>query len=188
MFMNGHGKQINDYSVNIFQLNWKYRHTDLIYMWYICAFRRLSVQDYAYVKIPNHLKHLQFNSYMYTISLMLSLNLLLLDQLKFLLNAFILILYQIVFHSLCCRFIQANKMSPLQTEKWKEGDIAESFRAVCGTSYLLAHLSRRLTRWAYSIPVVCRPSGALRRHPHFQTWISLKPVGQSWSNFMLSPC
>ena len=31
IFMNGHGKQINDYSANIFQLNWKYRHTDLIY-------------------------------------------------------------------------------------------------------------------------------------------------------------
>ena len=25
-----------------------------------------------------------------------------------------------------------------------------------------------------------------RRRPHFQTWISLKPVGQSWSNFMCS--
>ena len=24
------------------------------------------------------------------------------------------------------------------------------------------------------------------RRPHFQTWISLKPVGQSWSNFMCS--
>ena len=46
---------------------------------------------------------------------------------------------------------------------------------------LLAHLSRRLTRWAYSIPMVRRPSV---RRPHFQTWISLKPVGQSWSNFM----
>ena len=31
MFMNGRGKQINDYSANSFQLNWKYRHTDLIY-------------------------------------------------------------------------------------------------------------------------------------------------------------
>ena len=40
-------------------------------------------------------------------------------------------------------------------------------------------LSRRLTRWAYSIPMV-------RRRPHFQTWISLKPVGQSWSNIMCS--
>ena len=44
---------------------------------------------------------------------------------------------------------------------------------------LLAHLSRRLTRWAYSIPMVCRSQ-------HFQTWVSLKPVGQSWSNFMRS--
>ena len=48
----------------------------------------------------------------------------------------------------------------------------------------LAHLSRRLTRWAYSIPMVHRPS--VCRRPHFQTWISLKPVGQSWSNFMYS--
>ena len=43
----------------------------------------------------------------------------------------------------------------------------------------LAHLSQRLTRWAYSIRMV-------RRRPHFQTWISLKPVGQSWSTFMCS--
>ena len=50
----------------------------------------------------------------------------------------------------------------------------------------LAHLSRRLTRWAYSIPMVRRPSVVVRRRPHFQTWISLKPVGQSWSNFMCS--
>ena len=48
----------------------------------------------------------------------------------------------------------------------------------------LAHLSRRLTRWAYSIPMVRRPSVVC--HPHFQTWISVKPVGQSWSNFMCS--
>ena len=56
--------------------------------------------------------------------------------------------------------------------------------AICFKKYLLnaqflAHLSRRLTRWAYSIPMV-------RRCPHFQTWISLKPVGQSWSNFTCS--
>ena len=36
--------------------------------------------------------------------------------------------------------------------------------------YLLAHLSRRLTRWAYSIPMVRRPSVVVvRRRPHFQT-------------------
>ena len=57
--------------------------------------------------------------------------------------------------------------------------------------HLLAHLSRRLTRWAYSIPMVRRTSvvvvrPSVRRRPHFQTWISLKPVGQSWSNFMCS--
>ena len=57
----------------------------------------------------------------------------------------------------------------------------------------LAHLSRKLTRWAYSIPIVRRPSVDRRRpsssfvrRPHFQTWISLKPVGQSWSNFVCS--
>ena len=49
-------------------------------------------------------------------------------------------------------------------------------------STFLAHLSRRLTRWAYSIPMVRRPS--VRRRPHFQTWISLKPIGQCWSNYM----
>ena len=47
----------------------------------------------------------------------------------------------------------------------------------------LAHLSRRFTRWAYSIPMVRHPSVVC---PHFQTWISLKPVGQSWLNFMCS--
>ena len=62
------------------------------------------------------------------------------------------------------------------------------------SSVFLAHLSRRLTKWAYSIPMVRRPSVVRpsssvfvrRRRPHFQTWISLKPVGQSWSNFMCS--
>ena len=29
-------------------------------------------------------------------------------------------------------------------------------------------------------------SVVVRRRPHFQTWISLKPVGQSWSNSMCS--
>ena len=48
---------------------------------------------------------------------------------------------------------------------------------------LLAHLSRRLARWAYSIPMVCRPSSVCCC---FQTWISLKLVGQSLSNFMCS--
>ena len=57
----------------------------------------------------------------------------------------------------------------------------------CGF-WFLAHLSRRLTRWAYSIPMIRRPSVVRHRHrcPHFQTWISLKPIGQSWSNFMCS--
>ena len=50
----------------------------------------------------------------------------------------------------------------------------------------LAHLSTRLTRWAYSIPMVLRPSVVVIHRPHFQTWISLKPVGQSWSNFICS--
>ena len=33
----------------------------------------------------------------------------------------------------------------------------------------LAHLSRRLTRWAYSIAMVRRPSVVVRRRPHFQS-------------------
>ena len=48
----------------------------------------------------------------------------------------------------------------------------------------LAHLNRRLTRWAYSIRIVSRPSVVCCLH--FQTWISLKPINQSWSNFMCS--
>ena len=50
----------------------------------------------------------------------------------------------------------------------------------------LAHLSRRLTRWAYSIAMVRRPSVVVRRRPHFQTCISLKPAGHPRSNFMCS--
>ena len=50
----------------------------------------------------------------------------------------------------------------------------------------LAHLSRRLTRWAYSIAMVRHPSVVVRRRPHFQTCISLKPAGQPRSNFMCS--
>ena len=51
----------------------------------------------------------------------------------------------------------------------------------------LAQMSQRLTRWAYSIPMVRRPSVVVvRRCPHFQTGIFLKPVGQSWSKFMCS--
>ena len=53
-------------------------------------------------------------------------------------------------------------------------------------STFLAHLSQRLTRWAYSIPMVRLLSVVVVCHPHFQTWISLRPVGQSWSNFMCS--
>ena len=60
----------------------------------------------------------------------------------------------------------------------------------CVSPTFLAHLSRRLTRWAYSIPLVHRPSvvrpSSVRHCPHFQTWISQKPVGQSWSAFMCS--
>ena len=53
-------------------------------------------------------------------------------------------------------------------------------------SHSLAHLSQRLTRWAYSIAVVRHPSVHRRCRPHFQSWISLRPVGQSWSKFMCS--
>ena len=84
---------------------------------------------------------------------------------------------------LALSFISLLSLSPLKgMEAW--------FPLVWTSAFLvtfLAHLSRRLTRWAYSIPIVRRPSVVLlRRPPHFQTWISLKPVGQSWSNFMCS--
>ena len=46
----------------------------------------------------------------------------------------------------------------------------------------LAHLSWRLTRWAYSI---ARLRCASMRS-HFQTWTSPEPAGQSWSNFICS--
>ena len=54
----------------------------------------------------------------------------------------------------------------------------------CPLGNLLAHLSRRLTRWAYSII----QWSAVSRHPSpfsvvhtFELGISLRPVGQSWS-------
>ena len=50
----------------------------------------------------------------------------------------------------------------------------------------LAHLSQRLTRWAYSIAMVRRPSVVVRRRPHFQTCISLKPAGQPRSYIICS--
>ena len=55
-------------------------------------------------------------------------------------------------------------------------------------SLIVAHLSRRSTRCAYGIPMVRRPSDVVvrRRRPHIWTWISLRPVGKSWSNFMCS--
>ena len=40
-----------------------------------------------------------------------------------------------------------------------------------------------------SIPMVCQLSSSaliVVHRPHFQTWISLNTVGQSWSNFMRS--
>ena len=50
----------------------------------------------------------------------------------------------------------------------------------------LVHLSRRLTRWAYSIPMVRRPSVVVRRRSHFQTWISLKNPGR-FAHFPVRP-
>ena len=51
--------------------------------------------------------------------------------------------------------------------------------------WFLAHLSRRLTRWAYRMglePAFVRPSV----RPHFQTWLSLRPAGRLQSNFVWS--
>ena len=50
-------------------------------------------------------------------------------------------------------------------------------------SSFLTHLSRGLTRWAYSISMVCHPSVV---HSHFRTWISLRQAGQCRSNFICS--
>ena len=52
-------------------------------------------------------------------------------------------------------------------------------------TYLLAHLSRRLTRWAYRMglePACVRVSV----RPHFQTWISPRPAGRLQPNFIWS--
>ena len=56
--------------------------------------------------------------------------------------------------------------------------------------WFLAHLSQRLTSWTNSIPMVRRPSvihhPSVVHHPLSKHSISLKPVGQSWSNFLCS--
>ena len=55
----------------------------------------------------------------------------------------------------------------------------------CPLGYLLAHLSRRLTRWAYRMrlePAAVRPCV----RPHFQTWISPRPAGRLQPNFIWS--
>ena len=53
----------------------------------------------------------------------------------------------------------------------------------------LAHLSRRLTRWAYRMglePASVRPCVRASVRPHFQTWISPRPAGRLQSNFIWS--
>ena len=90
-------------------------------------------------------------------------------------------------------------LSQFEQQKFrKKKNISHINEYPTSLSMFLAHLSRRLTRWAYSIPMVRRPSVGVvvrrrpsssvvvRRRPHFQTWISLKQVGQCWSNFMCS--
>ena len=59
----------------------------------------------------------------------------------------------------------------------------------CQLYGLLAHLSRRLTRWAYRMelePASVRPCVCVCVRPHFQTWISLRPAGGSQLNFIWS--
>ena len=53
----------------------------------------------------------------------------------------------------------------------------------------LAHLSRRLTRWAYRMglePACVRACVRPCVHPHFQTWISPRPAGRLQPNFIWS--
>ena len=57
------------------------------------------------------------------------------------------------------------------------------------TTKLLAHLSRRLTRWAYRMglePASVRPCVRASVRPHFQTWISQRPAGRLQPNFIWS--
>ena len=70
---------------------------------------------------------------------MLSLKLLFLVQLKFLLNVFILIVYQTVFTASPACFIHVYKPTKWGRPRLKNGKmiIAESFRAVGGASDLL---------------------------------------------------
>ena len=59
----------------------------------------------------------------------------------------------------------------------------------CNTFSFLAHLSRRLTRWAYRMglePASVRPSVRPCVRPHFQTWISPSPAGRLQPNFIWS--
>ena len=51
----------------------------------------------------------------------------------------------------------------------------------CPMGYLLAHLSRRLTRWAYSIPMVRRPSVVVRLRPSSSSTLSNLNISEaSW--------
>ena len=55
------------------------------------------------------------------------------------------------------------------------------FCHVAAHLWFLAHLSRRLTRWAYRMGL--EPASV---RPHFQTWISPRPAGRLQPNFIWS--
>ena len=55
------------------------------------------------------------------------------------------------------------------------------------TAFVFSSPEPKARRWAFSIPMVRRPSVVVvRRRPQFQTWISLHPVGGSQWNFIRS--
>ena len=70
-------------------------------------------------------------------------------------------------------------MTTVLKNKWKS---LLSFNLKARQNYLfLAHLSRRLTRWAYSIPMVRRPSVVVRRRPSSSVVVHTFKLEYLWS-------
>ena len=78
----------------------------------------------------------------------------------------------------------SSKDWPVAFDQW---DLGISCRIHWLSSFaIFSSPEPKAQRWAFSIPMVRRPSVVRRRRPQFQTWISLHPVGWSQWNFIRS--
>ena len=92
-----------------------------------------------------------------------------------------IIYYELIFWSISLN-LNIKWRKKTHTKKWRHKIIIKEkqlYRAKVKFIYLFVGSPK---------PMVRRPSvlSVVRRRPHFQTWISLKSVCQSWSNFMCS--